>query len=388
MRILLCHSRYLSGPTSGENRVLEDEASLLRGGGHRVWRLTPEPDVDGPVRQLRAGARTIWAGRAAREVGTLVRRESIDVVHVHNLFPTLSPVILRAAHAAGAATVMTLHNYRLMCLPANLLRAERPCESCVGRVPWRGVVHRCYRGSAAGSAALATSLTVHRALGTFASVSRFLAVSGFVRDKHIEAGLDAEAIGVKPNFTAPGIVRRGPGERFLFLGRLAHEKGVDTLLEAWRRGSLGELLIVGDGPDAAMLRATAPPGVSFRGAVDADAVPDLLASARAVLIPSRWYEAAPRVITEAYAAGVPVIASDIGALPEAVDVGRTGLLARVDDPDAWVEVLRRLNDDAESERMGTGALHAWERRFTPERGLAALEAEYRTAAEAPSVAGG
>jgi glycosyltransferase involved in cell wall biosynthesis len=386
VRILSLHSRYLSGPASGENRVVDEEAALLRSGGHEVWRYSPEPAVEGPVGRARSGASAIWSARAAATVRRLVTRHRIEVVHAHNVFPTISPAALRAAHDAGAATLLTLHNFRLFCLPANLLRNGRVCEDCVAHVPWRGVWHRCYRGSALGSAALATSLSLHRALGTFDRVSRYLAVSDFVRRKHVEAGLDPTVIAVKPNFVWPMTARRGPGEYFLYLGRLAQEKGVDTLLAAWALGQpLGRLLIVGDGPEAATLRAAAPAGVEFRSQVAAEDVPSILASARALLIPSRWYEAAPRTITEAYAAGVPVLASDIGALPEAVEAGSTGHLVPVDDPHAWAEAVRRLGDDAESERLGARARRLWSERFTPQHGLAGLEAEYAEAVAARGV---
>lgn len=382
MRILLLHSRYLSGSASGENRVVEEETALLRSGGHHVWRYSPEPSVEGPLDRVRSGGSAIWSARATSTVGRLVERERIDVVHAHNVFPTLSPAPLRAAHAAGAATLMTLHNFRLMCLPANLLRDGRVCQDCIGHVPWRGVQHRCYRGSSIGSAVLATSLTLHRALGTFDRVSRYLAVSEFVLRKHVEAGIDPLRIAVKSNFVWPAPVREGPGTFFLFLGRLANEKGVDTLLDAWRLGSPpGRLLIVGDGPESEALHAAAPPGVEFRGQVPADDVPAILASARALMIPSRWYEAAPRSITEAYAAGVPVLASDIGALPEAVNPGITGDVVPVNDPAAWRAAARRLADDEESERLGAGAQRLWGERFTPERGLEALVGHYEAALE-------
>jgi len=380
MRILLVHSPYLSGPASGENRVVEEEAALLRSGGHHVWSLSPEPRVEGPLDRARSGMSAIWSMRAATSVHQLVEREGIEVVHAHNMFPTLSPAVLRAAHDAGAATLVTLHNFRLLCLPANLLRDGRVCEECVGHGPWRGVRYRCYRGSTLGSAVLATSIAVHRAIGTFDGVSRYLAVSDFVRRKHVEAGLDPSRIAVKPNFVWPVQQREGPGEYFLYLGRLATEKGVDTLLAAWAlREPPGKLMIVGDGPEAGTLRAGAPPGVEFRGQMSPNEVSSVLAAARALMVPSRWYEAAPRAITEAYAAGVPVLASDIGALPEAVQAGRTGYLVPVDDPGAWAQVARRLADDTESERLGMEARRLWSERFTPEHGLIALEDQYARA---------
>ncbi len=380
MRVLLLHSRYLSGAASGENRVLDEESRLLREAGHDVTVWSPEPEVGGALANVRTAGSAIWSRRASRHVATLVRRERIDVVHVHNLFPTLSPAVLRAALSSGAAVVMTLHNYRLMCLPANLLRDGRPCEDCLGRLPWPGVVHRCYRDSLLGSATLAASLGAGRGAGSFDAVTRFLAVSAFVRAKHVEAGIAPERILVKPNFTWPTERRKGPGEYLLFLGRLSEEKGVDTIRRAAARSRGGcPLLVVGDGPDAEALRREAPENVTFRGQVGAAEVPAILARARALLVPSRWYEAAPRSITEAYAAGVPVIASDIGALPEAVGRNETGLLAPPDDPNAWAARMEELADDGTSLRLGDGAFARWEERFSPERGVRDLEEAYSEA---------
>jgi glycosyltransferase involved in cell wall biosynthesis len=380
MRVLILHSRYLSGAVSGENRVVEDESRILREGGHDVRVVSPEPDASGPVAQIRVGASAVWSAEASRRVGALVRRHDIEIVHAHNLFPTLSPSVLRAAAAAGAAVVVTLHNFRMMCLPATFLRDGRVCEACLGHLPWRGVVYRCYRESALGSAALASSLAVHRRLGTFGRVSRYLAVSDFVREKHIEGGMPADRIGVKGNFTWAAEPRRGPGEYFLFVGRLSPEKGLDTLLRAWRTGpSLGRLVVIGDGPQAADLRAMAPAGVEFGGEVPSTDVAGIMARARALMVPSRWYEASPRTIIEAYAAGVPVIASRIGALPEAVEDGVSGYLAPPDDAAAWADAASRMTDDREAERLGAGALARWRARHSPVSGLAELEGAYEEA---------
>jgi glycosyltransferase involved in cell wall biosynthesis len=378
MRILILHSRYLSGHASGENAVVEDEARLLAEGGHqvRVWKPSPKT-LTGPG-LVRTGIRSVWSGEAVASVSRTVREVRAEVVHCHNLFPALSPAVLRAAAAEGAAPVVTLHNYRLMCLPATFLRDGGTCEDCLGRAPWPGIVHRCYRDSYPGSTVLAASISLHRLLGTFDRVALYLPVAEFVRRKYVEAGFPPEVLRVKSNFAWPTARRDGPGDYFLFVGRLSPEKGVRTLVEAWKE-TTAKLLVVGSGPEAARLRASATRNVEFAGPVPQSQVADILRGARAVLSPSLWYEAQPRVILEAYAAGVPVIASRIGGLTELISEGESGLLVPPRDPAAWAEAVERLLDDAENGRLGDGALGLWEERYSPEQGLKNLEDAYRQA---------
>ena len=374
MRILIAHSRLLV--MSGDNRVVQDEAELLRQAGHDARTWTPSAEGAHGAELAAVAARAVWSRHAAREVRRRIRDQGTQVVHVHNLYPNLSPTVIRAAAAEGVPLVMTLHNYRLAsCLPASLLRDGRVCEDCLGRVPWRGVVHRCYRESVLGSAVMATSLTLHRAVRSYGGVARFLAVSSFVKAKHVEAGLPAERITVKPNFAWDAEPRNAFGDSFVYVGRLHAEKGVDTLTQAWRTAP-GTLVVAGEGPEAGRLRSRAPQTVEFTGYVPAPDVDRLLRGARAALVPSRWYEAAPRVILEAFARGVPVVASDIGALPELVKDGVNGLLVPADDPLAWAEAARRLQDDDLVRRLGEGARRTWAERFSPERGLEELESAY------------
>jgi len=185
---------------------------------------------------------------------------------------------------------------------------------------------------------MATSLTLHRAARSYQGVSRFLAVSSFVKAKHVEAGLPADRITVKPNFAWPAEPRTGFGDSFVYAGRLFVEKGVDTLTEAWRTPP-GRLVVVGDGPEADRLRSEAPEGVEFTGYVPPAEVDGILRGARALLVPSRWYEGAPRAILEAFARGVPVVASDFGALPELVRDGVTGATFTPRDPDDLARAL-------------------------------------------------
>jgi glycosyltransferase involved in cell wall biosynthesis len=376
MKILILHSRYASGTLSGENRVVDDEVALLRDAGHSVWTWTPESTASAP--ELAASA--IWSAAAAKRTEELIRRTEADVVHFHNLFPNLSPAALRAAGRTGKAVVMTLHNFRLLCLPATLLRNGQPCELCVGRSPWRGVAYRCYRGSYVGSGALFGSLTLHRTVGSFNEVDRFLAVSSFVADKHLAAGFSSATMRVKTNFTSAANPEQAPGDYFLYLGRLSAEKGIETLVRHWPDGS--QLVVAGDGPSRQGLERSAGPDVRFLGSVEPLQARELAARARALVVPSRCYEGAPRAIQEAFARGVPVLASRIGGLPELVSDGENGFLLRPDDYSAWHDAIRRLGGDGSlRRRMGANAKKRWEAQFSPERGLADLEAAYAEAVE-------
>jgi glycosyltransferase involved in cell wall biosynthesis len=377
VRILILHSHYRSGPASGENRVVEDEARLLSEGGHHVEVFSPSVGNPSGLGLLRAGARVVWSGQATAAVRERLRSMQPDVVHCHNLFPALSPAVLREA-AGRAAVVMTLHNYRLLCLPGILFRDGRVCQDCLGRVPWPGVLHGCYQDSVPPSLALGASLTLHRRLATFDQVDLYLAISQFVRAKHVEGGLAPERIFVKPHFSWPGKVRETPGEYFLYLGRLSEEKGVASLLEAWQR-IRKKLLIVGDGPEAAHLRSRAPSNVEFLPTVAPDRAQMIIRSARAVLVPSLSPEGAGRVVVEAYAAGVPAVASRVGGLPEVVQDGVTGFLLPPADAKAWMGAVERLIDDSESQRLGENGLRVWKSRYSPESGLARLEEAYGVA---------
>ncbi len=375
--VLILHSRYLSGAASGENRVVEDESALLRARGHRVWRWMPQPEDSGSLGRLRLAVGAVWRASAVEVVRSLVQQEQIDIVHAHNLFPMLSPAVLRVANEAGAKVVVTLHNYRMMCLPGTFLRDGATCLDCLGRTPWPGVVHACYRESIAGSASLAASLGLHRGLGTFDLVSRYLAVSSFVKRMHARSGLGPK-ISVKPNFAKPAVRRQGPGEYFLSIGRLSPEKGLLPVVRGWDPAA-GPLLIAGQGPQEAQLRADASEAVRFIGAVPPEDVPALMQRARAILVPSIWYEAAPRVIVEAFACGVPVIASSIGALQEVIVDGATGILVEPEDSQGWRRAAAMMLDDASSERMGGAAFSEWQRLYAPDVVMAMLERVYSDA---------
>jgi glycosyltransferase involved in cell wall biosynthesis len=275
--------------------------------------------------------RTVWSSESFRRTRRALREEKSHVLHVQNFFPLLSPSIYYAARAEGVPVVQTLHNYRILCPSALFFRDGHLCEDCLGRrLPWPGVLHKCYRQSRSASAVVAGMLAAHNALGTWdRAVDIYVALTQFGRRKFIEGGLPAERIVVKPNFVHPD---PGPGEGngdyALFVGRLSPEKGISTLLTAWKqlKGPI-RLVIVGDGPSSPeVLEASQRTrSIEWLGRRSGSEVYDLMGRALCLVLPSEWYEGFPRVAVEAFAKGIPIVASRVGALPDIIADNLTGL---------------------------------------------------------------
>lgn len=384
MKVLIVHTHYLQ--PGGEDVTFRAGAALLRGQGHDVIAVTlHNRDLEG-MPPWRQAAVTVWNGELYRRLRSLIRERRPQVVHIHNTFPLASPAVIRAAKAEGMPVVMTLHNYRLLCVNALFFRQGRVCEDCLGHLPWRGVVHGCYRGSRAASAAVAGMVSLHRLLGTWSLVDRFIALTEFARQKFIQAGFPPAKLVVKPNFVHPDPgAGAGRGGHVLFVGRLSPEKGVKTLLRAWERlGGKVPLKIVGDGPLAGEVRQAVKrmPEVEWLGRKAPEDVYALMGDAALLVFPSEWYETFGRVAIEAFAKGTPVVASDLGALAELVHHGRTGLLFRSGDPeDLAAKVEWLLSHPKELARMRREARAEYEAKYTAERNYEMLMEIYQQAIE-------
>jgi glycosyltransferase involved in cell wall biosynthesis len=311
-----------------------------------------------------------------------VRRFAPDVVHVHNFFPLLSPGIHAAARAAGCATVQTLHNYRLICANAFLMRDGAPCELCVTGSPYRAVRFACYRDSRVGTLAVARMIDHHRRAGTWRrDVDRFVALTPFARGRFAAAGFPEEKIRIRPNgLPDPGPPADGPRHGLLFVGRLSPEKGVPVLAEAAARAGL-RVAVIGEGPLAGALAGH--PGLDLRGALPPDAVQAAMARAAALVVPSLWYEGLPMVVAEAFAAGTPVVASRIGALAGLITDGATGLLAEPGDAADLASALTRIaGDPGSAAAMGREARAVYEREWREDVTTRTLLDIYRDAVAA------
>jgi glycosyltransferase involved in cell wall biosynthesis len=329
MNVLYVYNYYQH--PGGEDQAFAAEAGLMEAKGHCVRRYSMHNDAIDGMNRLALAKKLIWNADAYKEIRAIVRGSAIDVVHFHNTFPLISPAAYYAAKSEGARVVHTLHNFRLVCLGALLSRQHGICEDCLGEsIPWQGVMHACYRDSTVQSAGVAAMLAGHRLIGTWGrKIDLYIALSEFARDKFIQGGLPAHKIAVKPNFAEPDPgVGSGEGRYALFVGRLSPEKGIDTLLRAWKEldGSV-QLKIVGDGPLEPEVRRAAAncAGIEYVGRTPREEVLRLMRGASFLVFPSIWYEGFPMTIVEAYASGLPVLASNLGTMASVVKDGVTGL---------------------------------------------------------------
>ncbi|HUJ75688.1 MAG TPA: glycosyltransferase, partial [bacterium] len=317
----------------------------------------------------------------------LIRRVRPDVAHFHNTFPLVSPSAYWACREAGTPVVQTLHNYRLLCAAATLFRSGHPCEDCLGtRTLWPGVLHGCYRGSRWETAGVTVMLETHRMLGTWRNkVDLFVAPSEFARGKLIQGGIAEDRIAVKPNFVHPDPRAGGAGRNFaLFAGRLSEEKGIRVLLNAWRDLPEIPLEICGDGPLRDMVdrfaRSRPPGAIHVHGALPRGEVFQRMKTARFLVFPSTCYETFALVIAEAFACGLPVVSTDIGAAAEIVDDGRTGVHFRSGDATSLAAAARRLWERPSASReMGAQARAEYARKYTAEANYALLMDVYSRA---------
>jgi len=371
LKVLTIHTAYQQ--RGGEEVSLGMETAALRRHGVEVIEYFDHNHRVSEFSRLGLALNTIWSVQSRRRLLELLLRERPDVAYVNNTFPLISPSAYYACAAAGVPVVQVLRNFRLLCPPGTLLREDRVCEDCVGHLfPWPAVVHACYRHSRAATTTAAAMLAIHRLIGTYRrKVDLYVALTEFAKRKAIAAGLPPDRIVVRPNYVDPD---PGPGTHSggfaLFVGRLAPEKGLATLMGAWGRlRTPFPLRIVGTGPMEAEVRSWAAlnPNVEHLGPKTSQEVFALMQDAYVLIFPSTWYEGFGRVAIEAFATGLPVIASRLGSMEEVIADGRTGLhFAPGSCEDLVMKVEWALAHQGEMAKMGKAARQEYLAKYTGE----------------------
>ena len=371
MRIAIVHNEY--GRFSGEEAIVEQQAALLRGRGHEVIRFTRnsaelERSAFGPARAFFSGVYNPFSRKA---FAAFLRRERPDVVHVHNLFPLISPSILPECRKQGVPVVMTVHNYRLVCPNGLFFSRGEVCERCAGGREFWCVLRNC-ENSLPKSIGYALRNSVARRQRLFLdSVTRYMALTEFQRRKLVAAGFPPDRIDVVPNAVEipfpPDPPSAGPGHFVMYAGRISREKGMDVIFAAARSLPQIPFKVAGHAERAGDLLRSLPANVQYLGQLPATEVRELYRNARIVVMASRCYEGMPASILEAMSHGKPVVAPRQGGIPEIVEDGGTGLLFEPGNARDLAERIRTLYDDpARCRTLGTAGRARAAAQYGPE----------------------
>ncbi len=389
MRVLLAHCFYRSSAPSGEDSVYNNEKLLLEANNIDVMPLEKQNDdinISSLTGKLKAALNTAWSRQSYTEVANMIKRNRPDIAHFHNTFPQLSPSVYKACHDNKVPVVQTLHNYRIICPGAMLLRDGKPCELCLDDIifPLHSLKYKCYRNSISATSALALMITRNRLTGTYNNtVNSYIALTHFAKEKFISGGLPENKILVKPNFLSDTITPSFKNKNYaIFVGRLSDEKGIKTLLKSWLGVKNLQLKVLGDGNLREELEEFSKKNninAQFLGFQSHKTVLHEVKNAMLQIIPSECYEGFPMSVLESFASGTPVIASRLGSLQEIIEDNKTGVLFEPANP---AELLRKINalinNPTKRIMLASGAREVFEKKYSQKVNFKTLMNIYKT----------
>ena len=375
-RILIIHNKYRI--PGGEDVCASAQTELLRAKGHEVRVFEKDNkviDSYGLLRKAGLFFDTSNNATVANEVAALAKEFKPDAALIHNTLPLISPSVYAPLKRANVKVLQWIHNYRLVCPAGTLHRDGKSCTLCLDGGLEHAAKYNCWTGSKFATLAVTRMLDRHRRAGTWQKqVDCFVALNSYMREVLIRKNIaPAEKIVVQPNFVSvPTLPAEGPGEGFVFLGRLTPEKGIRTLLDAQKIAKV-PLKVIGQNPDD--WRSFAGDGVEFLGRVPREEALAIVAKSRALVFPSEWPEGCPGVIQEAMALGRPVIASRVAGAVELVRENETGLFFETGNVQQLADKLRELQaNPLQSETMGRAARERYESEYDPETGYERITA--------------
>jgi len=391
MKILMAHNwHFISG---GADKIFFETAKLLEEHGHTVitFSMKDERNYKSPysfyfvekidyseikssIKNLITALKMIYSLEAKNKIEALIRKIRPDIAHLHNIYGRLTPSILFALKKYNIRTVMTLHDYKLLCPSYHMSYNEKICEDCGGRKFYRAIIKRCHKNSYLASALYAIESYIYGALKTYERyVDIFIAPSQFIKNKFIEFGFSEEKIEFVPNFVdiKYNVQLNTSKDYFLYSGKLLRVKGIFTLLKAVKDINRGMLYIAGDGELREevknYIKENKLNNVKLLGHLSNEQLSKILAEALFVVLPSECYENAPLAILEAFALCKPVIASKIGGIPEMVVDGETGLLFTPGDfRELREKIILFLNNPEMVSKLGIMARKKVEKEYNSE----------------------
>lgn len=404
MRILLVNYRYfISG---GPEKYMFNIKSLLERNGHEVipfsihsnknveteysrYFVEPIGSRDATYfEECKKTPKVIWQMLTRSiysvEVEKAIRKEIAevkpDLVYIIHFVNKLSPSVICGAKKMGLPVVLRLSDYFLLCPRFDFMYNKKPCEECLTKGYGTCIQKRCVKGSLFASAVRVFSMKVHKAMDVYKNVDAFITPSEFLKNKLTANGFDPDKITCIPTFTASKSEVGEPktGSYGLYFGRITEEKGVDTVVKAYERMPERSVKIMGDDTteEAKRLKAYIAEkkieNIEFVGFQAGEALERIIQDARFTLIPSIWYDNLPNTALESFQYSKPVIASNIGSLPELVQDGVNGYLFDPYKPEELAEKVKQLDDDETVRTMGANSRRILEEKFAPDTHYDAL----------------
>jgi len=381
MQILFAHNEY--GAPSGEEQAVDSISRLLEAKGHSVFRfLRSSHGLDGFVQKARAFFSGVYSLEAQQEMDKALDQHYPDLVQVQNLYPFLSPSIFKPCRQRGVPIVMRCPNYRLFCPSALHLSHGQVCERCLGGKEYWCVLRNCEndRFKSLGYALRNAVARITRSI--LDNVSMFIVLSQFQKQRFIQAGIPAYRLQILPNMApqVAGAATEQLGDLITFVGRASPEKGIEDFVAAARKLPELPFAVAGATDRVPELVASSPPNVRWLGFLKDKELNDAYVCSRLVVFPFRWFEGFPNVVTRAMALQRPVLAARIGAVPEIVDDGRTGLLFEMGNVEDLVTKIRTLYvDSAHCRQMGAAGRAKALSAYSPEQVYTRLMEIYQQA---------
>lgn len=374
LRILIVHNQYQI--PGGEDTCAINEGEFLRAHGHRVWRYTRHNDElksRGVIGRGLLFFETFYSWKTYLDVKRIVRENHIEIVHVHNTLPLISCSVYYAAKKAGAKTVQTLHNFRLLCPGATLVRNGTICKECLSKGLMHSVKYGCYKQSKLQTFVSAAAMKFHRCLHTYDKVDAYIALTEFNKELFSDL-LPIEKIYIKPSYSVDlsAYQSETPENYFVFIARLEELKGIQLVLDVFHDLKDVKLKIIGIGPYEVTakqyVRENQMDNVEFMGFLSREEMLTTLGKAYAFIFPTQWYEGFPKILVESYSVGVPVIAGDIGNVGVKVKQGETGLKFEYNSSQALRQaILKFVNHEVDRNRMALAAREEYELYYTEEQ---------------------
>lgn len=382
--ILIVHNYYQI--PGGEDTVVANEKKMLEDYGHKVIlysRNNSELKNMSKLQKIMLPFTTVFNPRTYREIKRLIKEEHMNIVHVHNTLNLISPSVYYAARAMKVPVVQTIHNFRLLCPGATFYRDGHICEDCVTKGLGCAVKHSCYRGSKLQTLACVISTKVHRMTGIYGKIS-YICLTEFNKEKLLQLNrpgkrqiIDPRKVYIKPNFTFDSSLRLSELDReyYLFIGRVEKIKGLDILLNAFAELLNEEVVIAGTGSQLEEYKKLATDNVKFTGFLDRNELIRYLSKAKAVVVPSQWYETFGMIIVEAYAAHKPVIVGNIGNIASLVEDGITGLYFDYDSEKSLENAIHKF-EQMNTKELEVNAYKKYKTEFTDEVNYSILKLIY------------